>query len=231
MSAGLIIYNENNELAVLAESRGTSVAGKATYVVTTQPTSSESGGSTYTFQSGEPCMFILDCSQGYVGVIDMKYENGLYTIGVYSGQGQNAYGFDIQVPIDVWAVSMISGAPSTNYGLVMYNSAGQLTHDFSRPNVTFPVSAGSINESASSAGLTRPVVMGNSPYHDVTFFDHEDGTYTKTDYRSYLVRRFDNTIGYSARKTYEGRFPGVPPSDSTITDLSPFVVMEGALLP
>lgn len=235
MKSGLEIYNGQGQLSVMSETRSTAVLGKCTYVRTLQPIADQntwtSGGSTYTFQSNEPCMFAVECPAGMcVGIIDVLHENGVYTIGVYGGTGPNDAGLDNQAPVNVWAVSMI-GARSPTYGLAMWDSAGNLTHDFSTPNMTFPTSSGDLSADASMSGLTRPVVYGNSPFYDVRYFDDETGQYTKSDYRRYLTRKSNNTIGYVTRLVFFGSYEGTHPGNSTISYPSPFVVMEGSLLP
>lgn len=219
----------------MSEARGTRVLGQATYVSTLQPSNVggvwTGGSSTYTFASPEPCMFAVDCPTGVtVGVIDVKYENGVYTIGVYGGTTQNSAGLDVQVPVTVWAVSMITSA-SSNYGLVMWNSAGQVTHDFGQANGTFPVSAGDFYEPADITGVTRPVVFGNSPFYAFQFFDRENNSYEVRNFRGYLTRGVNNTIRYASCLVFYAVYPGVPPDPPSLYTPSPFIVMEGAVFP
>lgn len=236
MSAGLEIFNNQRQLSVLAETRGTMVLGRCDYVRTRQPTQNlntwSAGGSTYTFRSTEPCLFAVECPAGmYVGIIDVLYENGLYTVGVYGGTGPNSAGLDNQAPVNVWAVSMLANR-NPKFGLAMWDSTTkELTHDFSIPNLTFPTSSGGLSQDGSYAGLSVPVVLGNSPFYDVQHFDNEAGQWTKSDYRRFLARKAGGVIGYVPRLVFFGSYEGSAPEDSTISFDSPFVVMEGVLLP
>lgn len=235
MSAGLTIYNQYSQLTIDADTVGTRCIGKTTWVSTTQPIENSgtwsNGYSTHTFASSEPCIFLVEApNSSAVGIIDIAWSGGLYTIGVYASNGIHSSGLDIQRAVDVWAVGMISGIPSSNHGLVMYSSSGALTHDFNLPNVTFPLGMGDISSIALVSGVQRPVVMGNSPFYDVTFFDNENGTYTKKDYRNFLMYT-SGSVAYSRRLVFSGVLTGTPPADSTVTGISSFSVMEGIYLP
>lgn len=235
---GLKIRNGARELVVHSEARGTACIGRASLVAVVQPSISGganiAGYSRHTFASDLPIIWAIDLPVGRrVGIIDTGYANGVYTIGAYCGGNPNSLGFDQQFPVDIWAFSMINGASTgSTSGLRLRNSAGIITHDFMAPNITLPIAAGDLSIAAVvPPGIGRPVVIGSSPYYDVTYTDLEPG-YIKTDRRQFALRTSDNVVAYSAGLMFRsGSSSGTPPADSTFTEKSPFFVVDGQFLP
>ena len=234
MKTALKISNLKQELVVHNESRGTECIGKATLSRVVQPSISggvrTAGYSTYTFTSTKPVLWAVDLPLGKrVGIVGTGYKNGVYTIGAYCGGNPDFSGFDQQYTIDIWAFSTISAA-SSRFGLLLRNSDGAIAHDFAAPNITFPVAAGNLSSAAYLPATGRPVAIGNSPYYDVDYIDREPG-YIKVDSRQFLLRE-NNSVAYSTGLMFmSGLMNGNPPEGSTVSDPSPFFVIDGQFLP
>jgi hypothetical protein len=235
MKSALRISNLKQELVVHNESRGTECIGKATLLRVVQPSTSggvrNAGYSTHTFTSTRPVLWAIDLPPGRrVGIVGTGYKNGVYTIGAYCGGNPDSVGFDQQYAIDIWAFSTISAA-SARFGLLLRNSDGAVAHDFAAANITFPVAAGNISSTAHLPATTRPVAIGNSPYYDVDYIDREPG-YIKVDSRQFLLRDNNNRVAYSPGVMFmSGLMNGNPPEGSTVSDPSPFFVIDGQFLP
>ncbi|MED5596134.1 hypothetical protein [Janthinobacterium sp. P210006] len=238
MNTGLRISNAMQELVVHSESRGTECIGKATLSHVEQPSTSggvrTAGYSRYTFTSARPVLWAVDLPLGRrVGIVGTGYKNGVYTIGAYCGGNPDYAGFDQQYAVDIWAFSTISAASSrgsSGFGLLLRNSNGAIAHDFAAPNITFPVAAGNVSSAAYLPATGRPVAIGNSPYYDVDYIDREPG-YIKVDSRQFLLRENDRVAYSTGLMFMSGLMNGNPPEGSTVSDPSPFFVIDGQFLP
>lgn len=238
MSKGFILRNPQRELVVHRDSLGTQCIGRATLTQLVQPVSASDGSrtagySSHRFDSDRPILWAFDLPVGCrVGVVSAGYANGVNTLSVYCGANPDGRGFDQQFAVDVWAFSTL--APSTvgaGQGLRLRNSSGVLSHDFSVPNITMPLSAGDLATVAQLPAIGRPVAIGSSPYYDVQY-ETDEVSYFKTDRRQFLMRSADNTVAYSTGLIYRsGANSGNPPAGSTLTDPSPFFVVDGQFLP
>lgn len=236
MSQGFLLRNQHGELVVHRESRGTQCIGRATITGIVQPWSEADGSrnagySTHAFTSSQPILWAIDLPVGRrVGVVSTGYANGVYRLGVYCGANPDSAGFDQQFAVDVWAFATLTSAGGAR-GLRLRNGDGVITHDFSMPNITFPLAAGDLQTAAQLPALGRPVAIGHSPYYDVQFESNEVD-YVKSDRRQFLLRGSDNVVAYSPGVIYRsGAMSGNPPAGSTFTDPSPFFVIDGTLLP
>ncbi|OBV41707.1 hypothetical protein, partial [Janthinobacterium psychrotolerans] len=222
MTTGLKIRNLARQLVVHSESHGTACIGRASLVQVVQPSSTggvrTAGYSRHTFASTLPVLWAIDLPVGRrVGIVDTAYSNGVYTIGAYCGGNPGNEGFDQQYPVDIWAFSMITGAHAGR-GLLLRNSVGAITHDFGAPNITFPVAAGDLSTMATLPAIGRPVVIGSSPFYDVSYNDREPG-YVKEDRRQFVLRDSDGTVAYSSGVMFRsGLMNGNPPAGSTFSD-------------
>lgn len=238
MSQGFILRNQQGELVVHRDSLGTQCIGRATLTQLVQPVSASDGSrtagySSHRFDSTRPILWAFDLPVGRrVGVVSVGYANGVNTLSVYCGANPDGRGFDQQFAVDVWAFSTL--APDTvgaGRGLRLRNSSGVLSHDFSVPNLTLPLAAGDLTTPAQLPAIVRPVAIGSSPYYDVQY-ETDEVNYFKTDRRQFLLRAADNTVAYSPGLIYRsGAMTGNPPPGSTITDPSPFFVIDGQFLP
>ncbi|WP_143450999.1 hypothetical protein [Janthinobacterium sp. BJB301] len=234
MKTALRISNLKQELVVHNESRGTECIGKATLSRVVQPSTSggvrTAGYSTHTFTSTRPVLWAIDLPMGRrVGIVGTGHKNGVYTIGAYCGGNPDFSGFDQQYAVDIWAFSTISAA-SSQFGLLLRNSDGAIAHDFAAPNITFPVAAGDLSSAAYLPPTVRPVAIGNSPFYDVNYIDRESG-FIKMDSRQFLLRE-SNSVAYSTGVMFmSGVMSGNMPEGSTVSDPSPFFVIDGQFLP
>lgn len=236
MNRGLTLRNLAGELVVHHDSWGTQCIGRATMASLVQPSSESDGSriagySTHTFASTRPILWAIDLPVGRrVGVVSTRHVNGAYTLGVYCGSSPDSGGFDQQFAVDVWAFATLV-APSGGGGLRLRNSEGVVTHDFSVPNITFPIASGDLDISANLPAVGRPVAIGNSPYYDVQYETNEVNFY-KIDRREFLMRTEDNVVAYSTGVMYRsGNMSGTIPDGSTFSEPSPFFVVDGSLLP
>lgn len=238
MSRGFILRNQHGELVVHRDSLGTQCIGRAAFTQLVQPSSTLGGSrvagySSYRFASDRPILWAFDLPVGRrVGVVSTGYANGINTIGVYCGANPDVQGFDQQFAVDVWAFSTL--APDTvgaGRGLRLRNSSGVLSHDFSVPNITLPLAAGDLTTPAQLPAIVRPVAIGSSPFYDVQY-ESDEVNYFKTDRRQFLLRAPDNSVAYSPGLIYRsGAMHGNPPQGSTLTDPSPYFVVDGQFLP
>ena len=241
MTHGFEFYNEAGELVVHSNSKSTHCIGKTTYVSTTQPyaegTGRRSGYSTHTFATNSPVLWAIDLPLGYrVGIVRSGYSGGVYTLEVYCGANPDSNGFDTQYPVDVWAFSSELGAPSS-YGLQIFDAVGNMTHDLAKPNISFPLNTSFTGNPVSmNPAVSRPVVIGSSPYYDVRYTYRLPGEptsgYIKKDTKNFLLRSGTGNVGYSSGTIFRsGTNNGGKPPDSAFTAASPFILVEGSLLP
>ena len=98
--------------------------------------------------------------------------------------------------------------------------------------MTFAVASGELSSVATAPAAGRLAAIGNSPYYDVSFSGNEDRGYVKEDTRQFLLRTSDNHVGYSSGAMFKsGWTPGNVPDGSTISDPSPFFVVDAQFLP
>lgn len=236
MTNTLRILNASGDLVLDSDTPGTACIGKATLLKTVQPYYQDgawqTGYSQYAFATDRPVLWAFDLPLGRrVGIFGTSYKDGIYTVGVYCGSGGNGQEFDRQEAVDVWAFSTIFQAKS-KFGLILRHSVEHyVTHDLGTPNITFPIASGSLNESVPIPAVGRPIAIGNAPFYDVSYFDLKPG-YILTNSRNFLFRTANNTVGYSAGLTFERiESQGQPGEDSTASDPSPFLVIDGTFLP
>lgn len=238
----LRVHNTAGDLVVDSDTLGTECIGKASFSRIVQSDQEahfrQSGWSTYTFASERPVLWALDMPVGRrVGIIDTYYQNGVYTVAAYCGANPDRYGFDVQEQVDIWAFSTILDSKPSPFGLILRHSVtGRLTHDFGRPNVTFPIGGGDLNSYVQLPAVGRPVAIGNSPFYHVSFsaYDLDDphSGYVKTDTRNFLTRYGNNTVAYSSGTTHRSSYEKGPlPEDTTFTVASPFFIIDGTFLP
>lgn len=241
MTHGFEFYNPAGDLVIHSNSKSTQCIGRTTFVSTTQPyavgTGRRSGYSTHTFATNSPVLWAIELPVGYrVGIVRSGYSGGVYTLEVYCGANPDANGFDTQYPVHVWAFSTDLGAPSS-YGLQMFAANGQMTHDFAKPNISFPLNSSySGNPVTLNSAVANPVVIGNSPYYDVSYTYRLPGEstsgYVKKDTKNFLLRSSNGNVGYSSGTIFRsGTNKGGKPPDSAFTSPSPFIIVEGSLLP
>lgn len=236
MTNTLRILNAAGDLVVDSDTPGTACIGKANFLKTVQPYYKDgawqTGYSQYTFATDRPVLWAFDLPLGRrVGIFGTSYKDGVYTVGVYCGEGGDWQKFDRQEPVDVWAFSTISQARS-KFGLILRHSVDRyVTHDFGTPNITFPIASGSLGISVGIPAVGRPIAIGNAPFYNVSYFDLEPG-YILTNSRYFLLRTVNSTVGYSAGLTFKRiESQGRPGEDSTVSHPSPFLVIDGSFLP
>lgn len=230
------ILNAAGDLVVDSDTPGTACIGKASFVKIVQPYYQDGawqrGFSQYTFATDRPVLWAFDLPPGRrVGIFGTSYKDGVHTVGVYCGAGGDWQEFDRQEAVDIWAFSTISQARS-KFGLILRHSQERyVTHDFGTPNITFPIASGYLDERVQIPAVGRPVAIGNAPFYDVSYFDLEPG-YVLTNRRNFLMRTGNNTVGYSPGLTFKKIVSqGKPGEDSTVSEPSPFLVIDGTFLP
>lgn len=236
------VRNTAGDLVVDSDTLGTECIGKASFSRIMQPykefSARQSGWSNYTFASDRPVLWAMDMPPGRrVGILGTAYRNGIHTVAAYCGAHPDREGFDVQEPVDIWAFSTLLDSQPSPFGLILRHSVtGRLTHDFGRPNVTFPIGSGDLNSLVQLPAVGRPVAIGNSPFYHVSFSpydpDHPEDGYVKTDTRMFLTRYGNNAVAYSSGTTHRSSNDrGPAPEDTTFTEPSPFFIIDGTFLP
>ncbi|MDN2709575.1 hypothetical protein O0880_09105 [Janthinobacterium sp. SUN118] len=238
----LRVRNTAGDLVVDSDTLGTECIGKASFSRIVQPyqefSARQSGWSNYTFASDRTVLWAMGMPPGRrVGILGTSYLNGLHTVAVYCGANPDGDGFDVQEPVDIWAFSTLLDSKPSPFGLILRHSVtGRLTHDFGRPNVTFPIAGGDLDSLVQLPAVGRPVAIGNSPFRHVSYspYDPDDprSGYVKTDTRRFLIRYENNAVAYSSGTTHRSSNENGPmPEDTTFTEPSPFFIIDGTFLP
>jgi hypothetical protein len=170
MSYGLKIINPSSELVISSDAKGLYCVGKATLqgsVVQPSGTATTLSGrdygySVYRISWSGPVLIAIDLPLNKrVAIISTtQVSSGVWEIVCSCGDTTDAYGFDTQYAVDVWAYGF---APSTlsSYGLALYDTAGALSHDLTRPNLLYPRGyALGTTGAVTIPSLTRPVAIG-----------------------------------------------------------------------
>jgi hypothetical protein len=247
MTYGLKILNPSGQFVLHSDAKGLYCLGKATLQGSVvQPSGSATGTtpgrvagySLYRISHPGDIVVAVDLPDGYyVGVDSITQpSSGVWEIKAFCGSSLDANNFiATQVQLDVWAY----GLPQTNtpfnaYGLALYDSAGNLSWDLTRPNPLFV--KGYVDDAHSAIpSLTRPVAIGPQAT-DITNDIATGPTindYAVEHFRGAL-RRVGTSVGYAPvmvqryRYTNAGEPLGLGNGD--IYPTSSFIV-EGSLLP
>jgi hypothetical protein len=252
MSVGLTIVNPTNELVVSNEGRMLHFLAKAVHQYTVQVSGDVEQGKTgarvagysmYRLTLPEETPFILGIdlpsyarpADRAVGILGITYVSpGVYDIKAACGSHYDQNYFDtVQYAVDIWAFGYVS-APSKNYGLALYNTAGQLTADFSRPHILMPRWASqdySVVKTQTIPALSRPVVLGMPTYSYGDLFDRPEGWlyYYKLDCDLWVR----NGTTLKAEKRMQKMYGCNDLNDDAYMGRGPAmaIVIEGAYLP
>jgi hypothetical protein len=172
MTYGLLIDNGAGEIVVSSDSKGRNCVGRGVLQGSVvQPTGSPTAGgpgrvsgySIYRFSHPGPITVALDLPLNKrVGVISIAQPvAGTWDVKVHCGDTPDANDMDtVEYPIDVWAFGEFTSLHN-GYGLAIYDDAGNLAWDFSRPHVLFPRDRVLLTGgSAAILALTRPAAVG-----------------------------------------------------------------------
>lgn len=201
MAFGLQISNPSGDLVVSSDAKMLHYLAKAVWQSTTQlsPGSGSSdpsqqtapgtraGYSTYqlTVPAGVKFLLAIDLPTGsagtrMVGITGCAYlstsgGNDIYRVTAYNGDQTFGSLFDYsQYPLDIWAFGFVNSTAS-NWGLALYDSAGNLSADFTRAIPLFPkfISDFKTTKTQTIPALTRPVLIGMPGYYWADI--HEQG--------------------------------------------------------
>lgn len=246
MSFGLSIKNPSSQLVLSSEAKGLTCIGKATlYGAVVQPTGSatasspgrKTGYSVYRINHSGPIVVALDLPLNKrVGVMSVTEPvAGTWEITCHCGDTPDAYLIDaVEYQLDVWVFGFISTVYGA-YGLAIYDSAGSLTHDLSRPNMLFPRAyiPPTLTTNSTIPSLTRPVVLG-SDGTNVTYDSFISGsTYSVTKYRGGWKRTSATNLTKGNYCTQRYQYLDIEPQglgDGDVYKASCFI-LEGSTLP
>lgn len=246
MSYGLSIKNPSGQLVLSSDAKGLTCIGKASLygsviqpvgVATASSPGRKTGYSVYRIDHSGAIIVALDMPVGKrVGVKSVTQPvAGTWEITCHCGDTPDAYGFDsVEYQLDVWAFGFISTIYGS-YGLAMFDAAGNLTHDLSRPNMLFPRAylAPSTSVNIAIPSLTRPVVVGSAGTN-VTYDSWLGGnTYEVKSYRGCWVRNTATNVISDQYASQCYRYFDVEPhgmGDGDVYPASGFI-LEGSNLP
>lgn len=135
--------NDGGELTFSESGLIYSFVGRATFVGITapgdNPTSSFAGYSTYTIVwPGEIAVVLPVKANGATLLRGVTRTGNTWTINVYKGsENSNSLGFDIQEQTEVYVFGMPSAEQAGEWGLFLFDDAGNITADLSRRPLTF----------------------------------------------------------------------------------------------
>lgn len=244
MPFGLRIRNPSGELVIADDAQGLVCVHKATPVATVQPTGVATnpfpgrvmGYSTLTSNHNGPILCAVDLPLGRrVGIVAVTGSAGAWSITAYSGATPDAYGFDVQAPLDVWVYGFPPG-PEHGWGLALRDGS-VLRHDLSLPNPLYPRANVTIPVPAPGLGvpipaLTRPVAVGCASGERIITTALGANHHADTFFRQFLNRTGANltvTQGTDSRYEYLGPEPSGNDRDDFFSTVA--FIVEGALLP
>lgn len=169
MTTGFAVTNGSSELTFSSEAWMYQYVGLATYVSTTNPTSTDAGYSTYTATWNAPIIVGLGLSNSGTlysrRIKSISQAGSTWTIEVEAGNGSNnAFGFRNQEQ----AVVLVFGQPislANSYGMAVYDGSGVLKADLSvKPFSVGQVIAFSNSDTTQSIQIARIDGIPKIPY-------------------------------------------------------------------
>ncbi len=195
MSARLRIRNGARELVVTSEGRLPYCLGMATPQPVAQPAGDVrnaapgrvAGYQDYRVYHPGPILAAFDLPLGRnVGIVSLTSPApGIWDIRAYCGASPDAYGFDTQYALDVWAFGLPGATPASK-GLVLRDPISQvIAADFGQHSPLFPRGSGVTGGTVTRVSiplLQRPVGIGMPNFWSTSesagskpgSFDHEE---------------------------------------------------------
>jgi len=195
MSAHLRIRNGARELVVTSEGRLPYCLGMATPQPVVQPAGDVrnafpgrvAGYQDYRVYHPGPILVAFDLPLGRnVGIVSLTSPAaGIWDIRAYCGASPDAFGFDTQYALDVWAFALPGATPASK-GLVLRDPISQvIAADFGQHSPLFPRGSGVTGGTATRVNfplLQRPVGIGMPNFWSISesagskpgIFDHEE---------------------------------------------------------
>ena len=238
MSYGLSISNPTGELVVSSEARGANCIGKfalkgSVVQFTGNATTGDCGYSTYTLAGPQDILIAMDLpANRRVGILAATWTAGVHEIIVHCGDTPDSVsGFDHQYALDVWGFAAPT-SPPTNYGLAMWDAAGNLTHDFGYSVPLFPVAFADPYTFGPQTipTLTRPVLVGvNHNWQVDAVYRPGPDAYDNT-YSAWCYKRGPTNV-LSQDKAVIRHFRDAGSDAGAVIAKCPCFIIEGNLLP
>lgn len=243
MSHGIRITNPSGELVISSDALGLYCIGKAVQQSLVQSSGSPtgplpgkvSGRSVYRISHSGQILVALDLpASTYVAALGIdEVSSGVWDITISAGTTLDSEAMvTTQISLDVWAF----GLPPSNtlydsYGLAIYDSAGDLAWDLSRPNPLFGLAyIDGVGPGYTIPSLTRPVILCvpyNREYNDSRLVN----THTVTERRGALLRT-GTTLTKAQVNILQYQYFSPDDVGPEIDDVAmTSFILEGALLP
>jgi hypothetical protein len=249
MSFGLQILNQSGELTISSNARmlhyiakpilvggPVQVSGRADGTRSSNPR--VAGYSVYRLWYNQPFIIGMDVPVGtrHVGVISITEPwPGVHDITMYCGDVVDADGFDTnQYPVDIYAFGFIGGAPSSYWGLALYDSSGALSADFTRPHPLWPQAIVDVynNPNRPIPYLSRPIVLGMPSKFSMAHVWRPTGMlYDYIDQMDMWNRPNATTLTANSRKLKQYQISEQQDEEGGGNGPSPAIIIEGANLP
>lgn len=246
MTYGLKITNPSGELVISSDAKGLTCIGRATLqgsVIQASggPTSVSpgriGGSSTYRILHSGPVIWAVDLPLNrYVGIIGTSQPfAGAWDVACHCGDSLDAFGFSTnQYAVDVWAFGFVPTLMDS-YGMAIYDSAGTLSHDLSRPNLLFPRAfvEDSYGTPVTIPALSRPIAMGCPGSERRTQDRVSVNTWADNAVRGMWLRGSATNMSQVLAGRQRFQYSAVDPRDGTADDIyrTPSFILEGSLLP
>lgn len=255
--SGLSVRNDDGHLIISSEGTLLNYVGKAQYLSTV-----DTIGNPDDTKPGKSCGYMnyrisnpngdgrfligFDLPVGYrVGILPdwtVQVAPGVFDVRIYCGSNYDYAAFDAtQTPIDIWifAMGVPGAAPTSNFGLCLYNSYGQLTVDFNKPNPLFIRDSfdmyGKTGQAVNINYVYRPILicLPNRVQGDQYNIDNGSGNpYGYTEYRTMVRRDGATTLLFETVKTRQYQWFEEPPDYDGVVDTSGIAfIVDGAGLP
>lgn len=246
MSFKLYVSNPNTgDLVVSSDAHGLYCVGKAALQGSVVQASGSAtagnpgrtwGYSTYRIAHAGPIIAAIDLPLNKrVGIISVTQPlAGTWDILCYCGDTADSYGFDtVQYAIDVWAFGTAQTALDSSIFRI-WDSSGNLSHDFSRPNLLFPRAyVLSTGTGVTIPSLTRPVALGtptsNQSFDQSVGTNHWAALYT----RQMWLRTSSTAMNESVVSKQRWEYNAVDPFGYADGDIynTPCFILEGTTFP
>jgi hypothetical protein len=246
MGYGLKITNPGNELVLSSDAKGLYCLGKGVQQSLTQPSGNAIGANpgricgrgVYRFTGHPgPLMLAVDLpagkNVGLVGVVSAG--TNTWDAYVYCGDPTtaDAYGFEQQSAVDVWAFGIPAAPSAESYGLRIWDASGNLSWDLTRqPLFAAGYLGGAPGTPRTLPSLSRPVMVGGH-FNDQQFDANQGGNTWWLQRYVGTVQRNGTTLSCGHRIRQQWQYFNIEAqfgNEGDDYDLSAFFI-EGNLLP
>lgn len=245
MSAHLRIRNGARELVVTSEGRLPYCLGMATPQPVVQPAGDVrnafpgrvAGYQDYRVYHPGPILVAFDLPLGRnVGIVSLTSPAaGIWDIRAYCGASPDAFGFDTQYALDVWAFALPGATPASK-GLVLRDPISQvIAADFGQHSPLFPRGSGVTGGTATRVNiplLQRPVGIGMPNFWSISeSAGRKPGSFDHVERRSNWRRTSATELTVTNNVMQRYTMPAGDAYQDGLDDEGTIFIIEGANLP